>query len=287
VRYSLFSGIFPRGGVCQVRVFSITRNAARKGQFALWCSSCGASGTLLRGSYARCYAAERRNFLLFAGFRLKVLERDRHACQVCEEAQGAERLHVHHRKPGASRERLIISRCPAHHAQIHRLQVLDRTLPAPAVELWRELHPGAPEQLFLGFEALPEDPYFEDKVQLPVRPGFNCKDRGLKRNKNAAEDQKNVDKDRRQIRSSSAARQLHFEPRIANRSLPSSLQLQQDHQHGRLGEGSRGVHNRHARHQNHVFTVVKTDHGNRRGRTIGRISVGLRVEYLGPGRTWA
>jgi hypothetical protein len=140
------------------RVLSITRNVARTGQFVLWCSSCGASGTLLRGTCARCYRAERRNFLRFAGLRLRILERDGYCCRVCCDRKSAERrLHVHHRKPGVSRERLLISLCPAHHAQIHRLQVLDRAMSPLAVELWRELHAGATEQLLLGFTAPPEE----------------------------------------------------------------------------------------------------------------------------------
>jgi hypothetical protein len=34
---------------------------------------------------------------------------------------------------------------------VHRLRVLDRILPPLLSELWREQHPGAPEQLFLDF----------------------------------------------------------------------------------------------------------------------------------------
>jgi hypothetical protein len=137
------------------RILSITPNTARGGQLALWCRVRGTPGTLLRGCCARCHSAERRNFLFFGGLRRKVFERDGGACRVCAQPGTSEiRIHVHHRKPGVSRERLSISLCPAHHAQVHHLRVLDRMLPALAAELWRELHPGAPEQLFLGFEAM-------------------------------------------------------------------------------------------------------------------------------------
>jgi hypothetical protein len=87
-----------------------------------------------------------------------VLERDRFSCRVCGEPKSAERrrLHVHHRRPGVSRENLLIALCPAHHALIHRLQVLDRILPPLLAELWREQHPGAPEQLLLGFGPAPD-----------------------------------------------------------------------------------------------------------------------------------
>ena len=128
--------------------------AALKGQFALWCRSCGASATLVRGLCAPCYATERHDRLHFAGLRQTVLERDRRACRACGQPQSTERsrIHVHHRRPGVSREKLLISLCPAHHAQVHRLQILDRLLPPLLSELWRELHPGAAEQLFLAFE---------------------------------------------------------------------------------------------------------------------------------------
>jgi len=86
--------------------------------------------------------------------RQTVLERDRRVCRVCGEPKSAERspIHVHHRRPGVSREKLLIALCPAHHAQVHRLRVLDRIVAPLLAELWRELHPGAAEQLFLDFE---------------------------------------------------------------------------------------------------------------------------------------
>jgi hypothetical protein len=130
------------------------RPAARyapQGQFALWCRSCGVSATLVRGFCRACYAARRRDLLRFAGLRSRIIERDRHACRVCGEPKSAQRLHVHHRKPGVSREKLLIALCPGHHALVHKLQVLDRLLPPLLAELWREQHPGAPEQLMLGF----------------------------------------------------------------------------------------------------------------------------------------
>jgi hypothetical protein len=88
--------------------------------------------------------------------RQTVLERDRRVCRVCGEAKsaGGSPIHVHHRRPGVSREKLLIALCPAHHALVHRLQVLDRMLPPLLSELWRELHRGAPEQLFLNFEQM-------------------------------------------------------------------------------------------------------------------------------------
>ena len=125
------------------------RSAPDHAQFALWCRSCGRSATLVRGWCMACYAAQRHDLVHFAGLRRNVLERDRHACRVCGEPN--RRIHVHHRRPGVSRASLLIALCPAHHALVHRLQALDRILPPLLAELWREQHPGAPEQLFLDF----------------------------------------------------------------------------------------------------------------------------------------
>jgi 5-methylcytosine-specific restriction endonuclease McrA len=122
------------------------------GQSWLCCRSCGAPETRVRGFCAPCYAARRRDFVYFGGLRLRVLERDRRRCRACGQPETSQtRLHVHHRKPGISREKLLVALCPGCHARVHRLQVLDRILLPLAEELWRELHPGAPEQLFIGF----------------------------------------------------------------------------------------------------------------------------------------
>jgi hypothetical protein len=62
---------------------------------------------------------------------------------------------VHHRRPGVSKIAYLISLCPGCHARLHKTlvwrQSFFRSVPL-AVQLWRELHPGAPEQLALGFD---------------------------------------------------------------------------------------------------------------------------------------
>jgi hypothetical protein len=58
-------------------------------------------------------------------------------------------LVVHHRRPGISREALLIALCPACHAKMHRLGVVRRPLPLLLLALWREQHPGGVEQLVL------------------------------------------------------------------------------------------------------------------------------------------
>ena len=132
---------------------SLTISPVLAGQFALCCRSCGAPETRVQGFCAPCYAAQRHDFVYFGGLRRRVLERDRRRCRACGQVEtGKLRIHVHHRRPGISREKLLVSLCPACHARIHRLRVLDRILLPLAEELWRELHPCAPEQFFLGFE---------------------------------------------------------------------------------------------------------------------------------------
>ena len=76
---------------------SLNIQGALRGQFALWCRSCGASATLIRGFCSSCYAAQRHDRLHFGGWRRTILERDRHACRVCGERK--RHLHVHHRRP--------------------------------------------------------------------------------------------------------------------------------------------------------------------------------------------
>ena len=91
---------------------------------------------------------QRRNRSAIAGLRPRVLARDHHCCRVC--GRQAERLHVHHRRPGVSRETLLITLCPACHARIHT-RCWRRKPQLLGVELWREQHPGAHEQLALDF----------------------------------------------------------------------------------------------------------------------------------------
>jgi hypothetical protein len=60
---------------------------------------------------------------------------------------------VHHRRPGRSRLPWLVALCRACHARVHRLQVVRRVYPDLFLELWREQHPAAPEQLALAFAA--------------------------------------------------------------------------------------------------------------------------------------
>ena len=136
-------------------------------QTTMWCRTCGGEGKLIAGLCSRCYTRRHWDKHYFAGLRAQVLERDGHACQLCTRpAKGKRSIIVHHRRPGVSKIAFLIALCPACHARLHRTRVLKHSLirtPLQAmvpfeVLLWREIHPDAPEQLALTFEALPFQP---------------------------------------------------------------------------------------------------------------------------------
>ena len=122
------------------------------GQTLLWCRVCGREGKLKKGLCPACYSREIRNQRYFRGLRPRVVARDHGACRVCGRPGSGQGIHVHHRRPGVTEERFLISLCPGHHALVHRLEVVDRVLPAFVLELWREQHPGACEQMALDFD---------------------------------------------------------------------------------------------------------------------------------------
>jgi hypothetical protein len=74
------------------------------------------------------------------------LERDGRLCRACG---SADRLHVHHRKPGINDRELLITVCAGCHARLHRLAALRVWIPELLVALWIEQHPGIPVQLQL------------------------------------------------------------------------------------------------------------------------------------------
>jgi hypothetical protein len=129
-------------------------SAHMSGHPLLWCCRCGREGKLKKGLCLACYSREIRNQRYFAGVRPQVIARDHGSCRVCGRPGSDKRIHVHHRRPGVSHSnaRFLITLCPGHHAMIHCLKVADRILPALLLELWREQHPGACEQLVLDFD---------------------------------------------------------------------------------------------------------------------------------------
>lgn len=121
-------------------------------QRGLWCA-CGRSLRKRGGLCTACYARRRRNRVYFGGLREIVSERDSYCCRGCSRPGARSRsLPVHHRRPGVSNARHLITLCPACHAIVHKLLVLRRSLPPLLRTLWREQHPGAPEQLDLEFD---------------------------------------------------------------------------------------------------------------------------------------
>ena len=118
---------------------------AVNGQRRMFCFGCGSTGLCARGLCRACYNGYYRSQLYFSGFREEVLDRDGWRCRVCSLPTNV----VHHRRPGKNHPRYLISLCPAHHAVVTRLLLLDHALPQLLFLLWREQHPAAPEQLLL------------------------------------------------------------------------------------------------------------------------------------------
>jgi ribosomal protein L40E len=135
----------------------------RDQQHHLWCRVCGEGNLLARGLCRRCYARNYFDRRLFGGRRERVRERDGGFCQACgQPGRGTRALPVHHRRPGISQDRYLITVCRRCHARIHRTRMLLKILPALLVELWREQHPDGVEQLALDFDG------GESPEQLPL-----------------------------------------------------------------------------------------------------------------------
>jgi hypothetical protein len=94
-----------------------------------------------------CYRRRRYSALFFGGNRDSALERDGRACRSC---QSQHYLNVHHRSPGDHTQ--LVTLCAGCHARVHRTRILRRWLPEILVDLWREWHPDAVEQLRLPVE---------------------------------------------------------------------------------------------------------------------------------------
>jgi len=74
---------------------------------------CGRARVLARGLCAVCYTLRRQDEAYFGGLREAVLARDGYCCRVCgASGRGKRSITVHHRVPGRSVLRLMISLCP-------------------------------------------------------------------------------------------------------------------------------------------------------------------------------
>jgi hypothetical protein len=94
-----------------------------------------------------CYRRGRYSALFFGGNRDSALEHDGRACRGC---QSQHYLNVHHRHPGDHTQ--LVTLCAGCHARVHRTRILRHCLPEILVDLWREWHPAAIEQLRLPVE---------------------------------------------------------------------------------------------------------------------------------------
>ena len=117
------------------------------GQRTLFCCGCGSAIPAVRGLCTRCYSQSGRNRVRFAGHREEVIERDCARCRTCGAGKSGRSLHVHHRVKGLHAPEWLVTLCAACHARVHRLSAIRRWLPEDLVELWREQHPGLPEQM--------------------------------------------------------------------------------------------------------------------------------------------
>ena len=148
----------------------------RQAQRSLYCS-CGRAEVVARGLCAVCYTLKRQDVEYFAGLREAVLDRDGRRCRVCDEPGGRKRsLAVHHRAPGRSELGLMITLCLACHAKVTRTLVMDSCWPLLLIQLWREQHPEAHEQLQLDFvvRVMPPQPVplfgeGEQAMEMPDR----------------------------------------------------------------------------------------------------------------------
>jgi hypothetical protein len=113
-------------------------------QSALWCA-CGRDRINSAGVCPTCSRRARLSREKFGGLREEVLERDQYRCVCC----GAiEDLLVHHRRQ-RNRKRELVTLRRACHTRVHRTRRPGFSFPDFLRELWREAHPGQPEQLCL------------------------------------------------------------------------------------------------------------------------------------------
>ena len=140
---------------------------------------CGNARVLALGLCATCYTLKRQDEEYFGGQREAVLTRDGNRCAVpgcITLKRGKRSIAVHHRKPGNSDPKLMITLCLACHAKVTRTLHLRREWPPLLRTLWREQHPKAHEQTALNFaeRGLParDARLFEEEWELtyPLTP---------------------------------------------------------------------------------------------------------------------
>ena len=118
-------------------------------QPSLFCA-CGVAVPSVAGLCRRCYRRQAHSREKFGGRREEVLVRDAYQCRVCG---SADRIAVHHRRPGFDAAYDLITLCAGCHARVHKLLSIRIWLPDVLLMLWAEQHPGAPLQHQFAFSA--------------------------------------------------------------------------------------------------------------------------------------
>ena len=116
--------------------------------------SCGAEKVLALGLCSTCYTLKRQDEEYFGDHREAVLARDSYRCVVpgCTTLKcGKRSIAVHHRRPGDSDPKLMLTLCLACYAKVTRTQLVQHDWPPFLRELWREQHPDGNEQTRLDF----------------------------------------------------------------------------------------------------------------------------------------
>ncbi len=116
------------------------------------CCPCGNDKVLALGLCATCYTLKRQDEEYFGGHREEVLARDGYRCAVpgCTMLKrGRRSIAVHHRMPGNSDPKLMITLCLTCHARVTRTRYLRWEWPPLLRVLWREQHPEGHEQTVL------------------------------------------------------------------------------------------------------------------------------------------
>lgn len=118
------------------------------------CCPCGRDQVLALGLCSVCYTLRRQDEEYFGGHREAVLTRDGYRCSVSgciTLKRGKRSVAVHHRRPGNSDPKWMVTLCLACHAKVSRTTFLRQSWPPFLILLWREQHPDAHEQTGLDF----------------------------------------------------------------------------------------------------------------------------------------
>lgn len=132
---------------------------------------CGTDKVHALGLCATCYTLKRQDAAYFGGHREAVLARDGYRCRVpgCTTLKRGKRsVAVHHRVPGNSDPKRMLTLCLACHAKVSRTQFVQGDWPRFLRKLWREQHPEGHEQAMLEFGTR------RASVQVPLFCGLAC-----------------------------------------------------------------------------------------------------------------